>query len=410
MSARPASPAPSISLLEIRSETRLVLGAFLRRSAAVPPGQRPGRVGGTYWDHNKFRASSKDGHCITEGDQNGRRRAEADQNGLCRAEGDKDGRRRAEGDKDGRRRAGGDKDGRRRAEGDKDGLHGAEGDKDGRRRAEGDRDSLDLQSSSEEEKKYSLKDLIKKHKKSRSFKSRLRRDQERMVGSPQEEVVSPSSSSSEDMSDSEEENKKKKKKKKKFKSSFASLLRKMKLSKKDPSNPKRPTSLVIQTDPVESLMSPGHTPEFFEEVADKVDKFAQSLKRKDHRPASSAPDKESIVQQLVQALQMQGDAINVKIQANPVLRSSLANMSYPSFANLVDTFDRQTCLLDPAPASPTLSRLVMTMEVSRHVITATGTQRIQGYAEHYIEKFNPWLKSHGGWDNILKLEDVSEYD
>ncbi|KAJ8253577.1 hypothetical protein COCON_G00201890 [Conger conger] len=55
MSARPASPAPSISLLEIRSETRLVLGAFLRRSAAVPPGQRPGRVGGTYWDHNKFR-------------------------------------------------------------------------------------------------------------------------------------------------------------------------------------------------------------------------------------------------------------------------------------------------------------------------------------------------------------------
>ncbi|KAG5832025.1 hypothetical protein ANANG_G00286730 [Anguilla anguilla] len=45
-SARPASPAPSISLLEVKAETRLVLGAFLRRALSTPLTQRPGRVGG----------------------------------------------------------------------------------------------------------------------------------------------------------------------------------------------------------------------------------------------------------------------------------------------------------------------------------------------------------------------------
>jgi len=35
--------------------------------------------------------------------------------------------------------------------------------------------------------------------------------------------------------------------------------------------------------------------------------------------------------------------------------------------------------------------------VSRRVVTATGVQRLTGYAERYMESFAPWVRSHGGW-------------
>lgn len=52
---RPASPSPSISLLEFKADTRLVLKSFLRHSLSIPPGERPGRIGGEYNDPNKYR-------------------------------------------------------------------------------------------------------------------------------------------------------------------------------------------------------------------------------------------------------------------------------------------------------------------------------------------------------------------
>lgn len=52
---RPASPSPSISLLEIKAETRLVLKSLLRHSLSIAQGERPGRIGGAYKDPNKFR-------------------------------------------------------------------------------------------------------------------------------------------------------------------------------------------------------------------------------------------------------------------------------------------------------------------------------------------------------------------
>jgi len=52
---RPASPSQSISLLEIKAETRMVLKSFLRHSLSIAPGERPGRIGGEYNDPNKFR-------------------------------------------------------------------------------------------------------------------------------------------------------------------------------------------------------------------------------------------------------------------------------------------------------------------------------------------------------------------
>lgn len=47
--------------------------------------------------------------------------------------------------------------------------------------------------------------------------------------------------------------------------------------------------------------------------------------------------------------------------------------------------------------SPTLQRIAVSMEVSRRMVTATGTQRIEGFAERYMDNFIPWVKSQGGW-------------
>ena len=59
---RPASTSSvsSVSLLEIKEETRLVLRAFLHSSLAVPPAERPGRVGGAYKDASKYRYGPRD--------------------------------------------------------------------------------------------------------------------------------------------------------------------------------------------------------------------------------------------------------------------------------------------------------------------------------------------------------------
>lgn len=43
------------------------------------------------------------------------------------------------------------------------------------------------------------------------------------------------------------------------------------------------------------------------------------------------------------------------------------------------------------------------MDVSRRVVTATGVQRLTGYAERYMESFAPWVRSHGGWVSFYHL-------
>lgn len=98
-----------------------------------------------------------------------------------------------------------------------------------------------------------------------------------------------------------------------------------------------------------------------------------------------------------------------QIQSDPFLRSSLTRLSYASFAKLLDAFGSSQVSEAPAlppAASPTLQRMAVTMEVSRRIVTATGAQRMQGYAECYMETFVPWVKSRGGWvsDVIKKME------
>lgn len=378
--ARPSSPPLSVSLLEIEAETRLVLKSFLRNTLAVAPGERPGRIGGEYHDPYKYSALKG--------------RMKKDGNGW---------------------------------------------------------DSLDEEISAAEEKKHGIKNLIKRRLRPRSSTSRAKKsgsaeptpnntlEKQSLPAQPEkpstngahslprktEEEMRVPSSASEEEGDKKSGGKNKKKKKK---STISDLFKKVSFKKEEP-RPQRPTKLPINyTDSPEldeCLHSPSHPPAFYDDVAETLDRIAQKHSMKKRSPVKPMPlpsapkenDKEAMVQQLVQILASEGDAINEKINDNPFLRSTLTRLSYPSFAKLLDMYASQS--EDPhvpPPVSPTLRRMAITMEASRRVVTATGAHRLTVYAERYMESFAPWLRSHGGWENIAQLDDSAinqshlEYD
>ncbi|XP_069033791.1 uncharacterized protein bcl2l12 [Embiotoca jacksoni] len=343
------SSVSSISLVEIRAETHLVLQAFLHRTLSIPLKERPGRVGGAYIDHNQYMAKPQP-------------------------------------------------------------------------KPKDERDSQAEDVTSADEKKMGFKDFIKQlprrstsRRRAKDPKGSLDRDNKakpsHLRDQIEDDVISPSSTSEED--DGENKLQKKQNQKKKIRKRLSQFFRskfekeKEKEKEKDKDGP-----------PTPDIMSPNHLQEFYNEVAEKLEKIAHnstSIKRLSPRvlPSPAGCDKEAVVQQLVQVLSLEGDSINTKIQSDPFLRSSLARLSYASFAKLVDTFSSsqvsEAAALPPT-ASPTLRRMAVTMEVSRRIVTATGTQRIQGYAECYMETFAPWIKSQGGWENVVVLEEPAEYD
>ncbi|XP_035471252.1 uncharacterized protein bcl2l12 isoform X2 [Scophthalmus maximus] len=351
------SSVSSISLMEIKAETHLVLKAFLHRTLSTPMKERPGRVGGTYIDHDKYSASAKP---------------------QTKA---------------------------------KDGLASQAED-----------------ASSADEKKIGFKDLIKQlprrnttRRTTKDQKGSLDRDRKARSSNLRDQidddVVSPSSASEDDENEKKQQKKLKQNKiKKKISKFFRLKLEKEKDKEGHGSYPNRPSTPVNQgPGPTEPIISPNHPLDFYNEVAEKLEKIAQrstSIK-KPSPTAQVSPvyDKEAVVQQLVQLLSLEADSINNKIQSDPFLRSSFARLSYASFANLLDAVSSSQVSADPLPpsASPTLQRMAITMEVSRRIVTATGTMRMQGYAECYMETFAPWVKSHGGWENV-DFEEPLEYD
>ncbi|XP_023681914.1 uncharacterized protein bcl2l12 isoform X2 [Paramormyrops kingsleyae] len=389
MSSSP-SPGDSISLLEAKEDTRLVLNAFLRQTLTLPHSQRPGRVGGAYKDSSKFSASKKENQRWVD-----------------------------------------------------DGW-----------------DSLDEKISNAEEKKHGFKDLIKKRLRRRRLAGSVHQKKDTPNAEPKVEPMQkdvkpelPKLKDSENSHrsstksklpkhepedgyastpSSDDESERKDKKTKKKLSGFSSLIRKFRLSKKEDqhdenSRPKRPSNLAISpfkkpTDPASaSPHSPSsHPPQFYEDVAETLDKIAQkhivtkpAWPSSDSQPTITAEskDKEAAVRQLVDILSMQGDAINKKIKEDPFLKSTLASLSYPSFAKLLDMFaDENEGPVPTQSDSTTLSHIAVTMEASRRILTANGTQRMQGYAERYMLKFVPLVQSQGGWEKIVQLQNLSEYD
>ncbi|KAM9392912.1 uncharacterized protein bcl2l12 [Pholidichthys leucotaenia] len=335
------SSVSSISLVEIKTETHLVLQAFLRRTLLIPLKERPGVVGGSYNDYNKYSVKPptkpKEAEDAGSGDEKN------------------------------------------------SGLKGLR-------------------------KQLPLRNIGRQS--SKNPKGSLDRG----------EVISPPSTSDEDDSEKKSQRNQKmnpKKIRKKLSQIFKRKIEKDKEKDRDESPPLRPSSLPIAKEPEPSptVISPNHPPKFYNEVAEKLEKIAQkstSIKRPSLTPQPSPEDsKEAVVQKLVQLLSSEGDSINTKIEKDPFLRNNLSRLSYGSFAKVVDAFHRsQISEVPPLPptASPTLQRMAVSMEVSRRIVTATGTQRIEGFAERYMETFAPWVKSHGGWENVVILEDDLEYD
>ncbi|XP_030581410.1 uncharacterized protein bcl2l12 isoform X2 [Archocentrus centrarchus] len=347
------SSVSSISLLEIKTETHLVLQAFLQRALLIPLKDRPGRVGGAYSDDRKYSSTPKPKT--------------------------KDGR-----DSQAEDVASGDEK--------KSGFRGLikqlPSRKNTQRPAKDPAGSLDKKS---KDKVAQLKDQT------------------------EDDTISPSSASEDDDRDRKKINRKKIKRK--LSSFFKVKLEKAKDKQEPAPHPQRPGTLPVnkEPEPAPQLISPNHPPEFYTEVAEKLEKIAQkstSIKRPRAQP-SAVCDKETVVQELVKVLSSEGDSINTKIQSDPFLRSSLTRLSYPSFAKLLDALSSSEVDEAPSqapPASPTLQRLAVSMEVSRRIVTATGIQRMQGYAECYMENFAPWVKSHGGWEKVVFMEESVEYD
>ncbi|KAF4093220.1 hypothetical protein AMELA_G00029960 [Ameiurus melas] len=343
-------PSPSPSFIEVKEETRLVLKSFLRNALSIAPADRPGRIGGAYHDPNKFSVLMKE-------------KQRKDESGW---------------------------------------------------------DSLDEKISAAEEKKHGIKNLIKRRLIPRPSPARHAPKDAGADQSQNGSVLEPPTplrlgyAEDEKSSASEDEGERKtgEKKKKKNKLKLTDLFKK-KSTKKDDVRPQRPTSLPVKEDAaaVKTLQSPNHPPEFYDGVAKKLDRIAQQSVRKKSpiKPEPTQPkedNKDAIVQQLVQLLTAEGDAINEKIEANPLLRSSLNRLSYTSFARLLDSCASEAADPPlPVAQSPTLRRVAVTMEMTRRVVTATGTtHRVEGFAERYMETFAPWVKSHGGWESIVQME------
>ncbi|XP_077590164.1 uncharacterized protein bcl2l12 [Stigmatopora nigra] len=439
MSMIRSSSVSSISLLEVKAETRLVLQAFLKQTLSVPFVQRPGRVGGAYKDHNKLSASvkpnTKNGLDPQVEDPNSADEKKTGFRDLLKQLPLRSTRSSAKSSS----------------------LEKDTKPKVPNIKALSEEDLLSPSSTSEEDdaekktKKRNKKKLTKKI--SQFFKKRDRKEKEK---------------EDHDLEERKGE------------------------AKEDNSQPQRPSALLIDetAEPRPTLVSPNHPPEFYRDVAyrlrniaenrlpstkkltptppqfapdslssigdvlppstkkltsptspptpsDFLKKIADSVKiigdvhppntRKLTPPTppptpspptppptpSAVDDKELVVQQLVQVLSVEADSINNKIQLDPFLRSSLARLSYPSFARLLDTVSStwvpDAPLLPPAE-SPTLRRMAVSMEVSKRIVTATGVHRMQGYAECYMETFTPWLKSRGGWENVVDVKDPDEYD
>ncbi|KAI3360293.1 hypothetical protein L3Q82_014596, partial [Scortum barcoo] len=335
------SSVSSISLMEIKAETHLVLQAFLHRTLAIPSKERPGRVGGAYKDHSKYshkpQAKAKDDDSQVEDVSSG----DEKKMGL------------------------------------RDLIKQLPRRNTTRRSGKDPKGSLDRDS--------------------RAKASHLRDQSE-------DDVISPSSTSDEDDSERKQK-KIRKKIRKKISSFFRKKFEKDKEKEGHgshrpftlPVDKEKPLPTMV------SPNHPPHFYDEVAEKLEKI-AHKSTIKKPSPtvQPSAAASEKEDLVRQLVEVLSSQGDSINTKIEADPFLRSRLSRLSYASFAKVVDTLSSTQISEDPAlppEASPTLRRMAVTMEVSRRIVTATGA--MQGYAECYMETFVPWVKSHGGWVSDL---------
>ncbi|XP_078387909.1 uncharacterized protein bcl2l12 [Cetorhinus maximus] len=199
----------------------------------------------------------------------------------------------------------------------------------------------------------------------------------------------------------------------------------------EPSSP-RPNTLPLMTDQLNNIdIGKNENVEFYSKVAMKLDKLAQQYcaqtgidrlspsievdapERVNNNIAQNAmTDKEKMIEKIVFLLQRQGDGINEKIKEDPLLQRTMSRMSYRSFSHLVEVFTANAEEQHKGPtASPELTKIALTMELTRRVagISSHPVQQLMGYTMQYMDMFVPWLQENGGWTMVLPLNDESEH-
>ncbi|XP_078286678.1 uncharacterized protein bcl2l12 [Rhinoraja longicauda] len=184
-----------------------------------------------------------------------------------------------------------------------------------------------------------------------------------------------------------------------------------------PASP-RPTTLALNVPPPD-IQPLG----FYSEVAKKLDELAlvycahtgndQQTPVIPQAPIQGISDPQSIrekeIERIVMMLQDQGDEINEKMKDDPLLQR---HMSYDSFTRLVEVFTANVegQIADPA-GSPELTKIVLTMELTRRVagICSHPVQQLMGYSMDYMDMFVPWLQRQGGWETVLHSDDIQEH-
>ncbi|XP_038237904.1 bcl-2-like protein 12 [Dermochelys coriacea] len=189
-------------------------------------------------------------------------------------------------------------------------------------------------------------------------------------------------------------------------------------------------TLTSQPDPL-PLGLAAEDPEFYTRLAQKLDRLVKLQHSRPGSPSgvqspgvvagplSSEPGprppappelasethKEQVIQRLVALLEEQAGVINEEIEADPLLRSSLSRLSYRSFSRLAEAY---TARADPDSPSPQLTRLALTMELTRKVagINSHTVQTLMGYSLQYMDMFVPWLQQQGGWESIAGQEEI----
>ncbi|KAH1180700.1 hypothetical protein KIL84_001634 [Mauremys mutica] len=78
-----------------------------------------------------------------------------------------------------------------------------------------------------------------------------------------------------------------------------------------------------------------------------------------------------------------------------------------SFSRLAEAY---TARADPGSSSPQLTRLALTMELTRKVagINSHPVQTLMGYSLQYMDMFVPWLQQQGGWESIAGQDEMFE--
>ncbi|RXM93855.1 Bcl-2-like protein 12 [Acipenser ruthenus] len=333
----------SPSILDIKEETRLILGAFLHKSLSLDPSSRPGHVGRYYRDPKKYR------HTDSEGSWNS--------------------------------------------------IH----------------EAINLA----EEKKHNFKTTIKKRfsrKKKNSTPSQKNQSQasEGAGGGANPLLACMGVRRGASSQEEEEEGEGRKRKGHSYKKtpSFLNLFKKKNKAEKagstregeepeaqaaPPPRP-RPDRLPIGTEAESSPpKSPSHSPQFYSDVADTLERIAKQ------HTVSGPENKQAERRQ--PGLRGEGPDTTLLWKMGFIDTGGVARMSYASFARLADSFTSSAQVTPPLPASPTLSRIALTMDLSRRVATVTGAQRLMGYTEQYMEAFAPWIRENGGWENIVQLSE-----